>query len=199
MEIKEVMEYCIENANYFETKSSLLQKNNDGSFNFIQDLNFDDNIIKEIPFKIDTIFGRFRASNCDLKSFKNFPRIVTRGITSCGNSFESWDGWEIENAGEFINLCSPKSKLKDLNGLYDTKFEKLYLSVSNYMFENKNFINKIEEVISIEENALSYNNFKKLKNLNLVKPLLNIEDYIDFLNSIPTESSLNLISEDLNL
>lgn len=134
----------------------------------------------QLKYNFGEILGDFQISG-RLKNFVGFPTKVSGKIEASYCAFENWEGWEVQKVGSYINLCSLNSKLEDLNGLYDTKFQRLIFKVQNgildkeisvdYLFNN--YINS-----NLRSKWIDYDSFQKMKKDNLVQDNTNYDDYL---------------------
>lgn len=172
-----VFEWFLENTN-INNKSKLIFNNDIVNINDNLILNED---IKILPYKLGMINGSFTALNSNLHSFNNFPTTIRGYLDARNNSFSNWNGWNVENVGKDIFLSSHKSFLRNLDGLYHTKFGIFHL---DNVFSNgipKEYLPYLNISQIPNANRLYMKDLNILKEANLLIDLkdLSCEDYLN--------------------
>jgi hypothetical protein len=161
------------------TKNSMgtLSANNNLSFRRLPVLK--EKLFKNVPggfelkYPFSLVDGSLDLSNCELVSFKNFPRSVNGSVNVCGNNISSIEG--LPTKIESTLDISINDKLTSLSGIHKHLKQCLVITLPTTITSNVLGLVKIKDLYTINLDASErfHNNFE-----TLMKVIKIVEKYI---------------------
>lgn len=144
----DITEYRVVNEGNHETEYEV---------EFDESVNFNNNPIHFFPFRIGTVHGNFKATNCQLNSLENGPKVVLGNFTVNNNNLSSLKDSPLKIIGSF-NFNDNKITNFD----YAPQKVKRIKCLNNPITQFKNHDFKIGRSFEIDFSSLFLSDFTKL-------------------------------------